>query len=463
MTTQADIAVIGGGLSGATAALRAAGMGRDVVLVRKGYGGTAVGCGAFDVLVARSEEGRPRPFDARLGSDYDPALALARLIHRRPAHPYGLFIDGDAASRKDLWKSFRARFDVAAAFLLDRLAKAGYEMSGSAETLTAHCSAQGTLRWSNLTPLSVHRGNVASWRKGRVAIVGVEGVDAFDSRFASRSLAALLSDHFGTDPAKFEACTVSLPWARPSGGFLPAEVARDLDDPERRETFVTALEGALEGSACSHAVVAPLLGLDAHAEMLSLLEKRAGVRVSEPLIPAPHAIHGLRLQKALDQSLASAGVRILQARVTGFEPAGNAVRALTGEEEAGPLRIEAKRYVLATGRFFGGGLVSEGRIRERIFDLPVFHGERAVRERSVFSLLRPRYWARQPAFEAGLRAGGDMRPVDAAGRVLFVNLYAAGSILGGFDLATDGTSQGVDVLTGLEAAAAAAGDGSALP
>lgn len=460
MSIRADIAVIGGGLSGATAALRAASMGRDVVIVRKGYGGTAVGCGAFDVLGARGDEAHRLPFDPRKGARHDPMRALALLVRRRSTHPYNLFIEAGADSEKEIWKSFRSRFDACASFLVDRLAKAGYALSGSVETITAHLTTQGTLRWTNFTPLSVHRGNVASWRKGRVALVGIDGVDAFDTRFACRSLVALFADYFDNDPAKFEPCTVSLSWARAEGGLLPAEVARDLDDPARREEFISALESALEGSACNHAVVAPLLGLDSHAETLDLLEKRTGVRVSEPMIAAPHAIHGLRLQKALDRALASAGVRVISARVRGFEPSGSVVRAITGEGEEGPLRLEARRFVLATGRFFGGGLVSEQGIREPIFDLPVFYGDQVVRERSVFPLLRRRYWSRHPAFEAGLRASEDLRPLDGEGRVVFMNLFAAGSILGGFDLAADGTAQGVDALTGFEAAGRAAAEGS---
>ncbi|MDP3938985.1 MAG: FAD-binding protein [Deltaproteobacteria bacterium] len=455
---RSDIVVIGGGLAGITAAMRAASLGREVTVIRKAYGATAVGCGAFDVLGTHGGDLLHSAFDLRKGAQYAPPHDLFRLITRRPAHPYALFVEQDEGSEKAVWKSFRPRFDVAASFILDRLAKAGYELEGSAEAITPHPTAMGTLRWTNFAPVSIHRGNVNGWRKGGVVFVGIDGVDTFDTAFASRSLSALLAEQGSADAGSFDARTVTLPWGRKQGGMTPAEVARELDDPERRESFVAAVESELAGQDADHLVMAPVLGIDSHAETLHLLEKRTGARVCEPIIPAPHAIHGLRLQKALDRALESAGVRLVQAHVAGFDAAGSVIRMLRGEGDDGPFEAEARRFVLATGRFFGGGLVSQNGMRETVFNLPIYHGGRPVRERPPFALLRERYWSRQPAFEAGLRAGRDLRPVDGTGRVAYANLHAAGSILGGFDLAADGTGQGVDALTGYEAGSLAAKD-----
>jgi anaerobic glycerol-3-phosphate dehydrogenase len=90
-------------------------------------------------------------------------------------------------------------------------------------------------------------------------------------------------------------------------------------------------------------------------------------------------------------------------------------------------------------------------VREAIFDLPVFHHTDPIRERPVFTLLRPEFWSRQPAFEAGLRVSRDLRPLREDGKVVLENLHAAGAILGGYDVALDGTGSGVDLMTGFEA------------
>jgi glycerol-3-phosphate dehydrogenase subunit B len=234
------------------------------------------------------------------------------------------------------------------------------------------------------------------------------------------------------------------------------EIARDLDDAERREVFAEEVTRALDGGSFTHAIVPPVLGLERHAEVLELLSRKVGIPVSEPLVPPPHAVHGLRMQKALDRAITGSRVRLVSARVTGAQIAGRRIVALEGEDDAGAVTIRADRFVLATGRFAGGGLVGHGTVRESILGLPVFHRAKPLGNRAVFNLLRPGYFARQPLFDAGIRADADLRPLDADGRAAYENLLAAGTILGGYDLALDGTGPGVDLLTGFAAGERAA-------
>jgi len=46
-----DVLVIGGGMAGAVAASKAADLGREVAVVRKGYGATALSSGVIDIAV----------------------------------------------------------------------------------------------------------------------------------------------------------------------------------------------------------------------------------------------------------------------------------------------------------------------------------------------------------------------------------------------------------------------------
>jgi glycerol-3-phosphate dehydrogenase subunit B len=455
---RADIAVIGGGLSGATAALRAAALGRDVMLVRKGYGATAVGSGHFDVLGSAHAE----TFGLLTADHFSPDHALAELFKRLPGHPYAALLEADGGPP---FTALRARFDAASAFMLDRLAKAGHTLAGSLDKLTAHVTTYGTLRLTNLTPLSAHRGDVSRWDGARVACVGVEGVGAFDAPFVGRSFAELLRADRPGAIAALEPLLLRVPWARPGGGLLPVEVARDLDDPERRETFAAELSRALADGRFTHAVLAPLLGVERHAEILDLLARRTGIAVSEPLVPPPHAIHGLRMQKALDRALADSTVRVVNARARSFTASGASITSVevepgsadaAGEGGEAAARVRAERFVLATGRFLGGGLVGRGTVREAIFGLPVFHRGLPIGDRPVIGLLRPGYWNRQPLFDAGIRCDADRRPLGEDGRPAHGNLFAAGAILGGFDPALDGTGPGVDLLTGFAAGERAA-------
>ncbi|OGP81667.1 MAG: hypothetical protein A2Y95_08620 [Deltaproteobacteria bacterium RBG_13_65_10] len=453
MDLRADIVVIGGGLSGATAALRAASLGREVVLVRKGYGATAIGSGTFDVLGGSPCEN----LGLLTGERFDSAHEFLSLAKRLPLHPYGLLADVHGGHAEEAWSTFQRRFEAASSFLLDRLAKAGHGFAGRLDAITAHTTTQGTFRWTNLAPLSVHRADVAAFEDARVVFVGIEGVGAFDASFVGRSLTALLRDERPRAIDLVDFRTLRIPWARATGGLLPAEVARDLDNLERREEFAEELTRAISGGRFSHAIVAPCLGIASHPETLDLLSQRTGLNVSEPLVGPPHAIHGLRIQKALDRALSTSSVRVVGAQVTGAETTHSVVNALRGEGEEGAIRVRAERFVLASGRYVGGGLRGRGTLQEAIFDLPVFHHGRSVNDRPVFSLLRPGFRTRQPAFDAGLRASADLRPLREDSRVAFGNLYACGTILGGYDLALDGTGPGVNLLTGFAAGEIAAG------
>jgi glycerol-3-phosphate dehydrogenase subunit B len=76
----ADVVVIGGGLSGACAALGAREAGAEVLLVARAPGATALSSGAIDFASAED--------DAPIG---EAARELSRTV---PGHPYALF--GDA-------------------------------------------------------------------------------------------------------------------------------------------------------------------------------------------------------------------------------------------------------------------------------------------------------------------------------------------------------------------------------
>src|SRR4030042_1575935 len=115
---RADIVVIGGGLSGATAALRAASLGREVVLVRKGYGATAIGSGTFDVLGGSPCEN----LGLLTGERFDSAHELLSLAKRLPLHPYGLLADVHGGHAEEAGCTFQPRFEAASSFLLAPLA-----------------------------------------------------------------------------------------------------------------------------------------------------------------------------------------------------------------------------------------------------------------------------------------------------------------------------------------------------
>jgi glycerol-3-phosphate dehydrogenase subunit B len=109
----------------------------------------------------------------------------------------------------------------------------------------------------------------------------------------------------------------------------------------------------------------------------------------------------------------------------------------------------AERYILATGRFLGGGLQADReRISESLFHLPVFQPE------SRGKWFRERFFQPEahPIHRAGIVTDAELRPVDAAGRVILKNVRVAGSILAHHQMIEEHSHEGIDIATGYLAA-----------
>jgi glycerol-3-phosphate dehydrogenase subunit B len=200
------------------------------------------------------------------------------------------------------------------------------------------------------------------------------------------------------------------------------------------------------------ALLPPVLGLDPAARAAARILARAGVPVAETLSDVP-SVPGLRLWRALEERLVAAGVRVVQAELAAAPAPGEPVHA-------GDVAIRAPAWVLATGRFVGGGIARRGVLAEPALRLAVQAAE--GREAGVHLAVRPaasltsRDRRRpQPILSAGLRVDRALRPLDERGRPVHPRLHAAGAVLGGHEQATDGTGLGVAILTGFLAGLAA--------
>ena len=117
-----------------------------------------------------------------------------------------------------------------------------------------------------------------------------------------------------------------------------------------------------------------------------------------------------------------------------------------------PLATEyrAESYILATGRFLGGGLWADmDRIAEPLFHLPVFQPASA-RRLVPGAVLRVRRRIRSTA--RGSSRTQDLRPVDETGRVVLENVRVAGSILAHHQAIEEHSREGIDIATGYLAA-----------
>ena len=302
--------------------------------------------------------------------------------------------------------------DEVCAELAAQLERAGHRIVGDWRRPGSYADLHGQARPAAYVPASAAGGELGALKGLRVGVVGIEAVSDYDSESTAQALRQLS----GVDASSIELSTGELP---------PAAALTDL---------------------FGHQAPLPAAG---HFDRLAYPPGLVGLPVNGfELLSAIPSPHGWRLQEALTSALADAGVRIQRARITGFECAQGTVRAaLIGET-----RIEADAFVLAGGRFIGGGLVKNRLVREPLLDLPVFSSGRRLEEVYWPRVRFEEYLGPEPAFACGLMTDDRLRPLDADGRPAFANLRAAGAILGGYDYGA-GFGFGVPLLTGWQAGA----------
>jgi glycerol-3-phosphate dehydrogenase subunit B len=427
---ESDVLVLGGGMAGATAALAAAQSGARVVLVRKAPGSTGLWGGA--VSVAQDPASLPdTPFAARSGV----VESARRIAATRPGHPY---------------RVLHAR--------LDRLWNAVEFATGQLSAVLAPPS--GRNRWL-LTPFghahaaaacasTMAAGDLAEVR-GTLVVCGFEGHLGWDPGLVASGAARVRA--LGAPEVR----AVLLDLFRWEDGALarPFDLARMLEAPGAAEEAGRMLRKVLPRGAAA-AVFPPVLGVDPEARVPERVADAAGLPVAEMLSDLP-SVPGLRLHRAIEARLAAAGIEVLQGEVRGAT--GPDVPASVGGRE-----VVARSWVLASGRFVGGGIERRGALVESALGLPVLASEGPFADPSVRFAGRPPASltlrdsrSPQPLLAAGLRVDEELHPLDAEGRVLHERVFAAGAVVGGHDPSSDGTGMGVAMFTGWIAGRAAAG------
>lgn len=421
---ETDVLVLGGGMAGGIAALSARAAGARVVLVRRAAGATALSSGAVSVAPDRSAlPGTPLP--ERRG----PVEAARRLAAERPDHPY-------AVAGVDRLAEALA---FAAAELEDLLVP---PLDRPRFLATPLGGAVGVA----LCQRSMAAGDLLAV-DGRIAVAGIPGHVAFDPDLVAAGLGRYAGR--GGPEAHVVRFDLRLPV---EGAARPVEIARALEAPGAAEALGEALRAALPAGT-GIVLLPPVLGVDAAAEVARRISGAAGVPVAETLSDLP-SLPGLRLQRALDARLRARGVEVVAGEASGGRGPGVPLAA-------GAAAVRAGAWVLATGRFVGGGILRRGILVEPVLGVPVQAAE--GREAGVHLSGRPPASLtvrdrreRQPLLSAGLRVDGALRPLDERGAPVHPALFAAGAVVGGHEQATDGTGLGVAILTGFLAGAAAA-------
>lgn len=264
-----------------------------------------------------------------------------------------------------------------------------------------------------------------------VLVLGIAGLPSF----RAAALAALWADAAGrAEPLRHATITIA---DTPPGGWSTAALAALLEREPGR--LADAVADAAHRHQAGRVIVPAVLGTVEHSRVFDALQA-AGPTVGEALGVAP-SLPGWRLDRALMRALDTAQVDVVTGRVTAHTAHDGVLSNVTIAATAGDVgstTISASSFVLATGKFIGGGITTSDRFTDTVFgsDVAIRRFDRSFSEPdTVLALTDAVRTEPQPVMAAGVATDDAARMVTASGDVVFSNVFVAGSVRGGVETA----------------------------
>ena len=403
-----DLIVIGMGLSGLMAAKTAAEADQKVLIVGKGMGSLYLFSNTIDLLGSL-----PKGKNAGEG--------LSRWMKDHPKHPYSKM---SPEKIEEALSSFLSLFPPPYSF----------------QTIeNGNClipTGAGTFRPTYLVPNTMVAGT--SLKEGSGLIVGFKDFKDFYAYYVA-------------DQLKCRGTNLTLP-DFPDQEMTATALARLMEKESFRKNIGREIKKQLHRE--TQVGFPALLGMRNPIQVKEDLEEILSAKVFE--IPTlPPSIPGIRIFNRFKEWLIQKGATFLP----GYSVSKTIIKGkrCEGMEMIHPPLItsySADRYILATGRFMGGGLVaSDKRISEPIFSLPVAQPKSREDwfEKSFFNHLP------HPVHEAGILTDSSFRPTNENGNPILENVWAAGSILAHHHCIDEKSREGIEIATGYWAAKSAIG------
>jgi len=313
----------------------------------------------------------------------------------------------------------------------------------------------GTTKPTCLIQKTMYNGDLQNREDSVLLFVGIEGYADFNPSAAAKTY---LEDRMATasPPRKVGHCTLQImPFGKPYN-LSSIELARHVDHEGAIEDLAEQLKTHIEQIGATHVAFPPILGFRNALKNKVKLEELTGTTIFE-LLGFPPSIPGQRLQSALETIFVKAGGKILLGHeATSYLKVGDSLKSVTAASPRREIKIDAKAFVLATGKYIGGGIAGdENGLRETVFDLMTVTGDyvsamELVPSRSTNNLsISP---MGQPIQSCGLSVDPLFRPVNEDGVEWAKNLFAAGSILAGYNYSVEKSGLGVAATSGYSAA-----------
>lgn len=404
-----DTIVIGAGLSGMLAAIGRAERGEKVLVLAKGHGATHWSTGCIDLLADVD----------------DPLAGIAQLAIQRPHHPYALA--GPAMIEQGIAR-VRAIGEAA-----------DYPFAGNLNRNLLLPTALGALRPTAFAPATMIAGDARQLRDGRPTLIAgfAELRDFFPPLIAANLRAQGIAA---------EAAQLALPPTQRQHDFSSVTLARLCEQPAFRANLGEQLAAHVRKGGYARIGLPAILGLRHATAVVRDLQNRAGALIFEiPTLPV--SVAGMRLYQILEDELLRLGGRIqLGGFVQRAEHIGDTLIAVFSEAAAREQRHTARHWVLATGGILGGGVraTPEGYLYETALALPLQTPDGRA------GWFAPRFLNEHghPVFQSGVRVDQRLRPLDAAGRLVYENVQVVGGALAGYDPIREGCLEGAAIATG---------------
>lgn len=397
-----DSIIIGGGLCGLVAGINLVRNGQKCLIVSSGQSALHFFSGSFE-LYGRTEK---------------PLEAISELGTAHPYSKLGVKTVENLASRV---KPF--------------FAEAGIVLKGETDTNHWRMTPLGTMKkaWLTLDEfITFPSDKDMPWEK--VLLLNVEGFMDFHTSYIATSLTE--------KNVEVSISSISLP---------QLDKLRESPTEMRSTNIAKALTGDIlecvaaqinEKAADVEAILMPAVaGLTGTADVEKL--KSMVVKPLHFLPTLPPSAPGIRVQMMLKKYFQSyGGVYLLGDSVKeGLFKNGKLTAVKTVNH--GETEFEADNFILASGSFFSRGLVaSQNEVAEPIFGLDVDSAEDRTQwyERNLFDP--------QPYMTFGVSTDKDFHT--SKDGLVVENLYAAGSVLSGFNAIKEGCGAGVSILTALQ-------------
>jgi glycerol-3-phosphate dehydrogenase subunit B len=417
-----DVIIIGGGIAGLTCGLLCQGKGLNCAVFSAGMSALHFSSGSIDLL----------GYDDSGKVIYQPFEALQDLVRERPEHPYA--------------RCGLENIEQALAFFKAETAGPNASMYANGRQNHFHVTGLGTLKPTYFSPQSVFDDDIKNvFESGSdIASATFTGFRDFHPDLA----AANLRQHPLFKNRRIVTGRINLPGpgreGRPVYEQRSIDLARLFDQGRIVEDTARQIRNLAQGAGVVG--IPAVAGLHHGGAVLKQLRELSGKLIYE--IPTlPPSILGLRLDDAIKTRFAElGGVFIAGDRVIGGDITENRLDHIH-TQQYGKARLSADYFVLASGSFFSGGLVSRfDDMTEPVFGLALDY-KTGRGNWSNRKFLDPQS---HPFLSFGVTVDEQLRPTGPNGQVV-KNLYAAGAVLAGYNPIKEGCGGGVAIGTGYRA------------